>query len=197
MTYKEIEIGNSPTLEMVEEYIKSHGFDLDPKAVYDMYAKRGFTTKKHQPLKSVEAMVNAQNGIVVSKKRKATCKSQQEIHIQIVPIVHTYGRYDGNTGTGRWGYKIKYPNGNEKIERGVEANTYSTAFRMELTAINEALNNFGLYSRIEIVVESDYAKEVIDHNDNAIFYPKNQDIIKDIYYKLNGSAMMYTVKVKK
>lgn len=197
MTYKEVEIGNSPTLEMVEEYITSHGFDLDPKSVYDMYAKRGFTTKKHQPLKSVEAMVNAQNGIVVSKKRRAGLIPTLKTPKINVTSASVYGRYDAKTNTGRWGYQIRFTNGAEKIERATYVGLRTTSNRMELTAIAEMLNNFGLYSRLEIIVESDYAKDVIDHNDNAIFYPKNQDLIKDIYYKLNGSAIIYTVKVNK
>lgn len=197
MTYKGVEIGNSPTLAMIEEYIAVKGFDVDAREVYEEYSRRDWKTLKHQPLKSVEAMVNAANGAVIYHKiKKGIIPPRQEEQKKVI-IVHTYGRYNEETNIGRWGYQIKFIDGSEKIERGTDVNAYTTANRMELTAISKALNNFGLYSRFEIIVESDYAKHVIDHNDNAIFYPQNQDIIKDIYSKLNGSAMMYTVKVNK
>lgn len=197
MTYKGVEIGDSPTLAMIEEYIAAKGFDVDARDVYEEYSRRYWKTLKHQPLKSVEAMVNAVNGAVIYRKIKKGIIPPRQEKQQKVISVHTYGRYNEETNIGRWGYQIKYIDGSEKIERGTEVSAYATSNRMELTAINKALNNFGLYSRFEIVVESDYAKHIIDHNDNAIFYHKNQDLIKDIYYKLNGSAMMYTVKVNK
>lgn len=196
MTYKGVEIGNSPTLAMIEEYIADKGFDVDAREVYEEYSRRDWKTLKHQPLKSVEAMVNAVNGAVIYRKiKKGIIPPRQEEQRKVISV-HTYGRYNEETNTGRWGYQIKFTNGTEKIERATYIGLRTTSNRMELTAIAEMLNNFGLYSRLEIIVESDYAKDVIDHNDNAIFYPKNQDIIKDIYYKLNGSAMIYTVRKK-
>lgn len=195
MTYKGIEIGEKPTLAMIEEYIARMNFDVNAQEVFDKYEKKGWKTTKHKPLKSVEAMVNAANGVVVYHKiKKGILPSKQERRDVIE--VHTYGRYNEETRTGQWGYKINFLDGSEKIERGKETNSYTTENRMALTAVLKAIENFGLYSRFDIIVENEYVKNSIDHNDNAIFYKANQDLIKEIYYRLNGSAMIYTVKIK-
>ena len=60
MTYKEIEIG-IPTFEMVEEYIREKRFIISPKKVYQKYVGNGWTTKNHEPLKSLEAAINGCN----------------------------------------------------------------------------------------------------------------------------------------
>lgn len=63
MTYKGVDIGNQPTLEMIAEYISTMHFKLDPVSLYNKYNSRQWMTIKKTPIKSVEAIVNAENSI--------------------------------------------------------------------------------------------------------------------------------------
>lgn len=86
MTYKGIEIGDRPTIEMLEEVIKEHGFDLDASVIYEKYEKRGWKTLKHKPIKNVEAIINAANGAVIFKKiKKGEAVSKKEKRIPKPP----------------------------------------------------------------------------------------------------------------
>lgn len=86
MTYKGIEIGDRPTIEMLEEVIKEHGFDLDASVIYENYEKRGWKTLKHKPIKNVEAIINAANGAVIFKKiKKGEAVSKKEKRIPKPP----------------------------------------------------------------------------------------------------------------
>ena len=107
--------------------------------------------------------------------------------------VQTYGRCDEKTKNGRWGYKITFDDGSVKIERGTEKHT--TANRMELTAIEKAFDVFCTYSLFKIIVESEYAKDVIDHNETAVFYKSNSDIIRRIYKAVNTRTLLYDVEL--
>lgn len=70
MTYKGIEIGEKPTLEMLEEFIEEMGYDLNAVDVYKKYDNRKWLTKKKTPLVSVEALLSSANGIEMERKRK-------------------------------------------------------------------------------------------------------------------------------
>lgn len=61
MKYRGIEIGK-PTLEMVQEYICRMGFGFSATEIFDFYQPKNWTTKKGQPIKTLEAMVNSFNG---------------------------------------------------------------------------------------------------------------------------------------
>ena len=70
MKYKGIEIGEKPTLAMIEEFIEEMGYDLNAAEVYKKYDNRNWMTKKKTPLKSVEALLSSANGIEMERKRK-------------------------------------------------------------------------------------------------------------------------------
>ena len=70
MKYKGKEIGKRPTLAMVEELIRTMDFDLDANEFYQKYEKRNWLTTKHKEPLSLEALMNAYNGIVISDRRK-------------------------------------------------------------------------------------------------------------------------------
>lgn len=61
MKYKGIEVG-IPTLDMIQELIDRMEFGFSASELYNHYQKMGWLTKKHQPIKSLEALVNSYNG---------------------------------------------------------------------------------------------------------------------------------------
>lgn len=67
MTYKHINIGDSPTLEMIQEYIEYKQFGLDPLQVFNKYNHRHWKTTKGQPIKTLESIINAENGVQTEK----------------------------------------------------------------------------------------------------------------------------------
>lgn len=69
MKYKNEEIG-IPTLEMVEECCKMLKLAVPASEVYNHYRKKSFLTKKKLPIKTVEAMCAAHNGMYLNNLRK-------------------------------------------------------------------------------------------------------------------------------
>ena len=69
MKYKNVEIGDKPTKEQFQEYVSRKGFDIDVDYWYNKYEVRGWQTKKKCPIKSVEAIINVINGIVIQRRK--------------------------------------------------------------------------------------------------------------------------------
>lgn len=69
MKYKNVEIGDKPTKEQFQEYVSRKGFDIDVDYWYNKYEARGWQTKKKCPIKSVEAIINVINGIVIQRRK--------------------------------------------------------------------------------------------------------------------------------
>lgn len=69
MTYKGVEIG-IPEVSQIAEYIAFMGYDLSAEDVYAIYSKNGWRTKKGKAVKCLEAIVNAQNGVAMSREAR-------------------------------------------------------------------------------------------------------------------------------
>lgn len=86
MKYKGREIGE-PILAQIEEYISVKGFCISPKETYDVYKARGWKTRKKQPIKTLEAMVDSYNGVVMSmelkKKEKIRDVNEEDVKEKI------------------------------------------------------------------------------------------------------------------
>ena len=77
MRYKGKEIGN-PEVWQIAEYIALKGYRLSAQAVYDKYNAKGWVNYKGKPIKSLEAIVDSQNGVMLHKERKAEKKAQRK-----------------------------------------------------------------------------------------------------------------------
>ncbi len=71
MRYKKKDIYGFPTIEMVEECVRSHNLSIDPQKAYDYWEKKQWKTKKGAKVKSLENCIDVYNGIVVSRARKS------------------------------------------------------------------------------------------------------------------------------
>lgn len=69
MKYKNVEIGDKPTKEQFQEYISRKGYDIDVDYWYNKYDARGWQTKKKCPIKSLEAIINVINGVVIQRRK--------------------------------------------------------------------------------------------------------------------------------
>ena len=69
MKYKNVEIGDKPTKEQFQEYVSQKGFNIDVDYWYNKYEARGWQTKKKCPIKSLEAIINVINGIVIQRRK--------------------------------------------------------------------------------------------------------------------------------
>ena len=77
MRYKGKKIGN-PEVWQIAEYIALKGYRLSAQAVYDKYNAKGWVNYKGEPIKSLEAIVDSQNGVMLHKERKAEKKAQRK-----------------------------------------------------------------------------------------------------------------------
>lgn len=69
MKYKNVEIGDKPTKEQFQEYVSRKWYDIDVDYWYNKYDAKGWQTKKKCPIKSLEAIINVINGIVVQRRK--------------------------------------------------------------------------------------------------------------------------------
>ena len=69
MKYKNVEIGDKPTKEQFQEYISRKGYNIDVDFWYNKYEVRGWQTKKKCPIKSLEAIINVINGVVIQRRK--------------------------------------------------------------------------------------------------------------------------------
>lgn len=71
MTYKGIEIGDMATLPMIKEFLRKHkDFVVDAKEFFDKYEQQGWLTSKGRPIRKLETMIVAENGVAIEKMRK-------------------------------------------------------------------------------------------------------------------------------
>lgn len=70
MTYKGVEIG-IPTISMIREFIKREKFNLDAEVIFDEYEKRNWLTRKGKPVKTLESIICAANGVAIQGKSKS------------------------------------------------------------------------------------------------------------------------------
>lgn len=69
MKYKNVDIGDKPTKEQFQEYVSRNGFNIDVDYWYNKYNAKGWITKKKTPIKSLEAIVNVINGVVIQRRK--------------------------------------------------------------------------------------------------------------------------------
>ena len=69
MTYKGIEVG-IPTIGMIKEFILKEKFNLDAETIYQEYEKRNCLTRKGRPIKTLESIICAANGVANPGKPK-------------------------------------------------------------------------------------------------------------------------------
>lgn len=69
MKYKNVEIGDKPTKEQFQEYVSRMGYILDVEYWYNKYDAIGWQTKKKTPIKSLEAIINVINGVVIQRRK--------------------------------------------------------------------------------------------------------------------------------
>lgn len=69
MKYKNVDIGDKPTKEQFQEYVSRNGFNIDVDYWYNKYDAKGWQTKKKCPIKSLEAIINVINGIVLRRRK--------------------------------------------------------------------------------------------------------------------------------
>lgn len=69
MKYKNVEIGDKPTKEQFQEYISRKCYNIDVDYWYNKYDAKGWQTKRKYPIKSLEAIINVINGIVVRRRK--------------------------------------------------------------------------------------------------------------------------------
>ena len=67
MKYKNVDIGDKPTKEQFQEYVSRKCYNIDVDYWYNKYDARGWQTKKKCPIKSLEAIINVINGIVIRR----------------------------------------------------------------------------------------------------------------------------------
>ena len=71
MKYKGVEIG-IPTIGQIADFIFEKNMTISASEVYDYYEKKNWLTNKGRPIYSLEAMVNAMNGVHCMPKRNMT-----------------------------------------------------------------------------------------------------------------------------
>lgn len=80
MTYKGIEIGEKPTLGMVIEFLnKNKNFVVNASELFYKYEDRNWLTKKGKPIKTLESIIVAENGVQVLKRRKDIRKNKEKL----------------------------------------------------------------------------------------------------------------------
>ena len=67
MRYSNQEIGLKPTIEQIEGYICRKKLKIEAKDVFAYYEKRNWCKKNGAPLLTLEAAINAYNGVVISR----------------------------------------------------------------------------------------------------------------------------------
>lgn len=81
MTYKGIEIGEKPTLAMIEEFIKEHpslGFVTDAKGIFFEGEKRKWKTSTYKPIKKLESFITGINGALQQRTRWEKTRSRNK-----------------------------------------------------------------------------------------------------------------------
>lgn len=77
MTYKGIEIGEKPTIEMVKEYISLRGYELNAHEMFIKLDMTGWKKKNGKPIKKLESILDAMNGVYLSFTKKKNAKGRE------------------------------------------------------------------------------------------------------------------------
>lgn len=88
MKYNGQEIG-IPEVWQIAEYIALKGFHLSAQAIYDKYKAQGWVKSNGREIKSLEAIVNAQNGVMIQKKRKGFSKEERKACDRLLDFAYT------------------------------------------------------------------------------------------------------------
>ena len=89
MKYKNVDIGYRPTKEQFKEYVSRMGYIIDVEYWYKKYDARGWQTKKKTPIKSLEAIINVINGIVLRRRDlNRDANTGKKIKQTLVPKKH-------------------------------------------------------------------------------------------------------------
>ena len=81
MKYKGIEIGEKPTLAMIEEFMKEHpslGFVTDAKGIFSEGEKRKWKTSTYKPIKKLESFITGLNGALQQRTRWEKTRSRNK-----------------------------------------------------------------------------------------------------------------------
>lgn len=84
MTYKGIEIGEKPTLEMIKEYISLRGYELNAREMFIKLDNAGWKKRNGKPIKKLESILDAMNGVYLSftnnkiKKKKGNINEKKD-----------------------------------------------------------------------------------------------------------------------
>lgn len=105
MTYEGKEIAE-PTLLMFVEYIKSKKFNFPAEDVYNYYKSRNWLNNKNKPVKTLESMADAWNGVLIQKSRKKLNKAKSETKSKrdLLEDHNAYGYISDVRHLGRLGY---------------------------------------------------------------------------------------------
>lgn len=177
---------------MIEEYIIRMGFTLDPKDVYDTFSSRGWCKKDGQQYKTLEAMINCYNGVVLAKHEKQG-KSRKVKAVRhkkpVVPSVqYTYIAYtDGSNDNlnpkrpAGAAYIILDAQGKE-LHKAAKGFLNKTNNEMEMLAIISAVKWIPDGESIMVYSDSQYAINVFSGKWKA---KKNLELV-DLYRRLSA-----------
>ena len=165
------------------------GFTLDPKEVYDTFASRGWRKKDGQQYKTLEAMINCYNGVVLAKRGKRKDVKAVRLQKHVVPVgQHTFTAYtDGSNDN----LNPKRPAGAAYIildAQGKELHRASKGFlnktnnEMEMLAIISAVKWIPDGESIKVYSDSQYAINVFSGEWKA---KKNLELV-DLYRRLSA-----------
>lgn len=80
MKYKNREIGESATIEQIQDYIALKRMRISAEDVYNYWNGKKWLTQKGKGVATLEAAVNVYNGIAVARARKEKEKSIRQIY---------------------------------------------------------------------------------------------------------------------
>lgn len=78
MKYKGKEI-IEPTITQIREYIKLKHMQIDPREAYKYWVKKNWLTNKGTEARSLEAAINAYNGVVMSTSKSKVKKHKKTL----------------------------------------------------------------------------------------------------------------------
>lgn len=81
MTFYGENIGNTATLMQVEIYCADKGLFIEPQEAYDYWSKKNWLTNKGLPINSLEAAIDAINGIAVQKHQSEIKRTDKPKHV--------------------------------------------------------------------------------------------------------------------
>ncbi len=113
-------------------------------------------------------------------------KSPSQYKLRIEKHCHKSGGYT---------YVLEQDGGKAKYIDGKVRPT--TENRLIMSAIVDAMNELGLYDKIEIECSNGYVVNTLDHNGKAKYYEKNSDLIQEFYKIVGEFNISYIFKYTK